>query len=132
MSERVGFCRHFKAVISLVQSPLAMWSRLGLGRWAKLQRHQDAIRYGRDSGCNNDGVHNGLVFTVIVTRSLSSFHYSRLMLFSLLTSWWSSLRWLLLLSDTFRRVRKEYWNRRVPRERVVCSLCRWICQSQSL
>ena len=39
-----------------------------------LQRRQDIISEGDcDGGCDNEGVHKGLVFTVIVTRSLLSF-----------------------------------------------------------
>ena len=86
------FCGDFKAAISLDQSPLATSSRVGSSGWAMLQRRQDTIRYGCDGGCDNDGVHKGLVFTVIVTQSLSSFHCSPFILFSLLTSLWSSFR----------------------------------------
>ena len=92
VSERVGFCEDFKAAMSLGQSPLAMSSGVGSSGWAMLQRRQDTIRYGCDGGCDNDGVHKGLVFTVIVTHSLSSFLCSTFLWFSLLTSWWSSFR----------------------------------------
>ena len=64
--------------MSLDQSPLAMSSRVGSSGWAMLQRRQDTIRYGCDGGCDNDGVYKGLVFTVIVMQSLSSFHCSTL------------------------------------------------------
>ena len=82
----------FKAAMSLDQSPLATSGGVGSSGWAMLQRGQDTIRYGCDGGCDNDGVHKGLVFTVIVTQSLSSFHCSPFILFSLLTSLWSSFR----------------------------------------
>ena len=39
-----------------------------------LERRQDTISEGGcDRGCNNSRVYKGLVFTVIVTQSLSSF-----------------------------------------------------------
>ena len=49
-----------------------------------LQRRQDTMSYGCDGGCYNDGVYKGLVFTVIVTWSLSSFHCSTFIVFSYL------------------------------------------------
>ena len=74
MSERVDFVRDFNAAMSLDKSPLATSSGVGSSGWAMLQRCQDTISEGGcDDGCDNDGVHKGLVFTVIVTRSLSSF-----------------------------------------------------------
>ena len=88
----MGFCGNFKAVMSLDQSPLVTSSGVGSSGWAMLQRRQDTIRYGCDGGCDNDGVHRGLVFIVIVTRSLSSFHCSAFIGFYLLTSWCSSFR----------------------------------------
>ena len=124
MGKREGFCGDFKAAWSSGQSPLATSSRVGSSGWAMLHRHQDTIRYSCDNGCDNDGVHKGLVFAVIVTWSLSSFHYSTFILFSLLTSWWSSFRWLVLWSDTFRWVRKGGWNRRVAGE-VYCLWSMW-------
>ena len=92
MSERVGFCGDFKVAISLDQSLLATSSGVASSGWAMLQRRQDTIRYGCDGGCDNDGVHKRLVFTVIVTQSLFSFLCSTFIWFSLLTSWWSSFR----------------------------------------
>ena len=68
----MGFCGDFKAAMSLDQSPLATPGGVGSSGWAMLQRRQDTIRYGCDSGCDNDGVHKGLVFTVIVMLSSSS------------------------------------------------------------
>ena len=122
MSEKgVDFGGDFKAAMILDQSPLATSSRVGSSGWAMLQRRPDTIRYGCDGGCDNDRVHKGLVFTVIATRSLSSFHYSTSIFFSLLTSCWSRFRWLMLWSDTFRRVRKECGNRGVARE----ACCLW-------
>ena len=74
MSERVDFGGDFKAAMSLDQSPLATSSGVGSSGWAMLQRHQDIISEdGCDGGCDNEGVHKGLVFTVIVTRSLLTF-----------------------------------------------------------
>ena len=74
MSERVDFGGDFKAAMSLGQSPLATSSRVGLSGWAMLQRGQDIISEGNcDGGCNNEGVHKGWVFTVIVMLSSSSF-----------------------------------------------------------
>ena len=74
MSKRVDFGGDFKAAMSLGQSPLATSSRVGSSRWAMLQRRQDIISEGDcDGGCDNDGVHKGLVFMMIVTLSLSSF-----------------------------------------------------------
>ena len=58
------------AAMSLDQSPLATPSGVGLGGWALLQRRQDTISEGGcDGGCNNDGVHKGLVFMVIAMLS---------------------------------------------------------------
>ena len=82
----MGFCGDFKAVMSLDQSPLATSGGVGSSGWAMLQQCQDTIRYGCNGGCEHDGVHKGLVFTVIVTQSLSSFHCSTFIWFSLLTS----------------------------------------------
>ena len=74
MSERVDFGGDFKAAMSSGQSPLATSSGVGSSEWAMLQRHQDIISEdGCDGGCDNEGVHKGLVFTVIVTQSLLSF-----------------------------------------------------------
>ena len=70
----MSFGGDFKAAMSLDQSPLATSSRVGSCGWAMLQRHQDKISEGGcDGGCDNDGVHKGLVFTVIVMLSSSSF-----------------------------------------------------------
>ena len=82
MNKNVGFCGHFKMMMSLDQSLLTTSSEVGPSRWAILQRRQDSIGYGCDGGCDNDGVHKGLVFTVIVTQALSSFYYSTFILFS--------------------------------------------------
>ena len=110
----MDFGGDFKAAMSLGQSPLAMSGEVGSSGWAMLQRHQDTIREGGcEGGCDNDGVHRGLVFIVIVTRSLSSFLLSTFILFSLLTSWWSSFQWFGCSRDTFRRVREEDWIRGV-------------------
>ena len=76
----------FKAVMSLYQSPLATSSGVGSSGWAMLPRRKDTIKYGCDGGCDNDGLHKGLVITVIVIYSVSSFHYSAFSLFSLLAS----------------------------------------------
>ena len=106
MNERVDFGGDFKAAMSLGQSPLATSSGVGSSGWAVLQRRQDIISEGDwDGGCDYEGVHKGLVFTVIVMLSSSSFLTSTI-LFSLLTSWWSSFRWFCCGRDTFRRVRK--------------------------
>ena len=73
MSERLDFGGDFKAAMSLDQSPLATSSGVSSSGWAMLQRHEDIISEdGCDGGCDNGGVHKGLVFTVIVTRSLLS------------------------------------------------------------
>ena len=70
----MDFGGDFKAAMSLDQSPLAMPSGVGLGGWALLQRRQDTISEGGcDDECDNDGVHKGLVFTVIVMLSSLSF-----------------------------------------------------------
>ena len=61
----MGFCGDLKAAMSLDQSPLATSSGVGSSGCAMLQRRQDTIRYGCDVECDNDGVHKGLVFTVI-------------------------------------------------------------------
>ena len=93
MSKRVDFGGDFKAAMSFDQSPLATSSGVDSSGWALLQRRQDTISEGGcDGGCDNDGVHKGLVFTVIVTLSSLSFLLSTFLLFSLLTSWWSSFR----------------------------------------
>ena len=84
--KRLGFCGDFKGAMSLDQSPLATSSGVGSSGWAMLQWRQDTIRYGCDGGYDNDRVHKGLVFKVIVTQFLSSFHCSTFILFSLLTS----------------------------------------------
>ena len=74
MSERVDFGGDFKAAMSLDQSPLAMSSGVGSSGWAMPQPRQDIISEGDcDGGCDNHGVHKGLVFTVIVMLSSSSF-----------------------------------------------------------
>ena len=110
----MDFGGDFKAAMSLGQSPLATSGRVGSSGWAMLQQRQDTIREGGcDGGCDNDGVHRGLVFTVIVMRSLSSFLLSTFILFSLLTSWWSSFQWFGCSRDTFRWVREEDWIRGV-------------------
>ena len=84
-----------------------------------LQRRQDIISEGDcDGGCDHDGIHKGLVFTVIVTLSSSSFLTSTI-LFSLLTSWWSSFRWFCCGQDAFRRVWNVGWNRGWLGERVA-------------
>ena len=77
MSERVDFRGDFKAAMSLGQSPLATSSGVGSSGWAMLQRHQDIISES-DCGdaCDNEGVHMGLVLTVIVMLSSSSFFTS--------------------------------------------------------
>ena len=70
----MDFGGDFKAAMSLDQSPLATSSGVSSSGWAMLQRRQDIISEGDcDGGCDNEGVHKGLVFTVIVTRSLQSF-----------------------------------------------------------
>ena len=70
----MDFGGDFKAAMSLDQSPLATSSGVGSRGWAMLQRRQDTIsKGGYDGGCDNGGVNKGLVFTVIVTRSLFSF-----------------------------------------------------------
>ena len=70
----MDFGGDFKAAMSLSQSLLAKSSGVGLSGWAMLQQRQDIISEGDcDGGCDNEGVHKGLVFTVIVTRSLFSF-----------------------------------------------------------
>ena len=70
----MDFGGDFKAAMSLDQSPLATPSGVGLGGWALLQRRQDTISEGGcDGGCDNDGGHKGLVFTVIVILSSLSF-----------------------------------------------------------
>ena len=79
----MDFGGDFKAAMSLGQSPLAMSSGVGSSGWVMLQRRQDTIsKGGCDGGCDKDRVHKGLVFTVIVTRSLSSFLLSTCILFS--------------------------------------------------
>ena len=78
MRARVDLEGDFKAAMSLGQSPLATSSGVGLSGRAKLQRRQDIISEGGcDSGCNNEGVHKGLVFMVIVMLSPSSFLTSK-------------------------------------------------------
>ena len=55
-----------------------------------LQLREDTIGYGCNGERDNGGVHKGLVFMLIVTLfNCSSLFY---ILFSLLTSWWSSFR----------------------------------------
>ena len=78
----MDFGGDFKAAMSLDQLPLATSSGVGSSGWAMLQRRQDIISEDDcDGGCDNDGVHKGLVFTVIVTLSLSSFLSSTLFVF---------------------------------------------------
>ena len=70
----MDFGGDFKVAMSLSQSPLAKSSGVGLSGWAMLQQRQDIISEGDcDGGCDNEGVHKGLVFTVIVMLSSSSF-----------------------------------------------------------
>ena len=70
----MDFGGDFKAAMSLSQSLLAKSSGVGLSGWAMLQQRQDIISEGDcDGGCDNEGVHKGLVFTVIVMLSSSSF-----------------------------------------------------------
>ena len=107
---------------SLGQSPLATSSRVGSSGWAVLQRRQDIISEGDcDGGCDYEGVHKGLVFTVIVMLSSSSFFTSTI-LFPLLTSWWSSFRLFSCGRDTLRRVRKWAGIKGWLGERVVWSV----------
>ena len=74
MNERVDLEGDFQAAMSLGQSPLATSSGVGSSGWAMLQRRQDIINEGDcDGGCDNEGVHKGMVFTVSVTQSLLSF-----------------------------------------------------------
>ena len=74
MSEKVDFGGDFKAVMSLGQSLLATSSGVGSSGCAMLQLRQDIINEGDcDGGCENEGVHKGYVFTVIVMLSSSSF-----------------------------------------------------------
>ena len=74
MNEKVDFGGNFKAAMSLGQSPLAMSGGVGSSGWAMLEWHQDIISEGDcDGGCDKEGVHKGLVFTVIVMLSSSSF-----------------------------------------------------------
>ena len=88
----MDFGGDFKAAMSLDQLPLATSSGVGSSGWAMLQRRQDIISEDDcEGGCDNDGVHKGLVFTVIVKLSSLSFLTSGI-LFSLLTSWWSTFR----------------------------------------
>ena len=82
MNERVDFGGDFKAAMSLGQSPLATSSGVGSSGWAMLQRRQDVISEGDcDGKCDNEGVHKGLVFTVIVMLSSSSFLTSTIFVF---------------------------------------------------
>ena len=82
----MDFGGDFKAAMSLDQSPLPTSSGVSSGGRAVLQRRQDIISEGDcDGGCDSVGVHKGLVFTVIVTLSSSSFLTSTI-LFPLLTS----------------------------------------------
>ena len=82
----MDFGEDFKAAMSLDQSPLATSSGVSSSGWAMLKRRQDIISEDDcDGGCDNVGVHKGLVFTVIVMLSSSSFLTSTI-LFSLLTS----------------------------------------------
>ena len=70
----MDFGGDFKAAMSLGQSPLATSSGVGSSGWAMLQRRQDIISEGDcDGECDNEGVHKGLVFMVIVTLSSLSF-----------------------------------------------------------
>ena len=70
----MDFGGSFKAAMSLGQSPLATSSGVGSSGWAMLQRGQDIISEGGCyGGCDNKGVYNGLVFTVIVMLSSLSF-----------------------------------------------------------
>ena len=70
----MDFGGDFKAAMSLGQSPLATSSRVGSSGWAILQQRQDIISESDcDGGCDTGGVHTGLVFTVIVMLSSSSF-----------------------------------------------------------
>ena len=62
-----------KEAMSLDQSPLATSGGVGSSGWAMQQRCQDTISEGScDGGCDNSGVHKGLVFKMIVRLSLSS------------------------------------------------------------
>ena len=70
----MDFGGDFRVAMSLDQSPLATSSGVGLSGWAMLQRRQDIISEGDcDGGSDNERVHKGLVFTVIVMLSSSSF-----------------------------------------------------------
>ena len=74
MNERVDLGGDFKVAMSLGQSPLATSSGVGSSGWATLQLRQDIISEGDcKGGCDDEGVHKGLVFTVIVMLSSSSF-----------------------------------------------------------
>ena len=70
----MDFGGDFKAAMSLGQSPLATLRGVDLSGWAMLQRLQNIFSEGDcDSGFDNEGVHKGLVFTVIVILSSSSY-----------------------------------------------------------
>ena len=129
-ARRVDFGGDFKAAMSLDQSPLATSSGVNSSGWAVLQRRQDIIsERDCDGRWDSVGVHKGLVFTVIVTLSLSSFLTSTI-LFSLLTSWWSSFPWFCCGRDIIRRVKDVDWNRGVARGACLSWLCGRICRSQ--
>ena len=88
-----------------------------------LPRRQDIISEGYcDGGCNNEGVHKGLVFTVIVMLSSSSF--LRLHFVFLTYELVVRLSVVLLWSGHLQAGKEVGWNRGVARG-VGCVFSVW-------
>ena len=133
MSEKgVDFGGDFKAAMSLDQSPLATSSRVGSSGWAMLQRRQDTISEGGcDDGCDNDGVHKGLVFTVIVTWSLSSFLLSTFYCFPNLRVGGQAFGGFVVVGH-LQAGKGRGLESGGGSGSVLCALCGRICRSQVL
>ena len=119
----MDFGGDFKAAMGLDQSPLATSSGVGLSGWAMLQRPQDIISEGDcDGGCDNGGVHKGLVFKVIVMLSSSSFLTST---FVFLTyEFVVKLSVVLMWSGHLQAGKEVGWNRGVARG-ACCMVSVW-------
>ena len=98
-----------------------------------VQRRQDIISEGDcGNGCDNDGVHKGLVIIMVVTRSLISLLLSTLLLFPYLRVGGQAFGGFDVVGTPSRRVRKWAGIGGWLEERVVWFLCGRICRSRWL
>ena len=108
-------------MMSLDQSLLTMSSEVGSSGWDMQQPRQDPMTHGCNSECNNDGVHERLVFMVIVTLSLLFLFYS-ILCFPHLQVGGQAFRGCCCGQETFRWVRREVRHRGVA-QGGCCLFC---------